>query len=420
MISLISLEWGTLKESFAMAVSAIRASKLRSVLTLLGIAVGVFSIIAVMTAVGSLQKTIESGLSQLGANTFQIQKFSVSFNSSPEQRRKMWNRKNLTLQQASLVRQRMTNVEAVGVQAWEWSKTVFGGGKKTNPNIAVTGISPEILTTNDLTVEFGRPITSDDNAMERNVVILGSAIVTALFPPSITPIGQTVRIDRNVYQVIGVFLKKGSLLGSDQDNFAAIPLSTFLSAYGKEHMSLRIAVKVARQEEVESAIEQARGILRVARKVSPGGEDDFGIYTNDSLITQFNEFTFYLRLGMLVVASISLLAAGIGIMNIMLVSVTERTREIGIRKAIGARRRDVLTQFMLESVVLSQIGGVAGIILGILAGNVVGMIAKADAVIPWDWVLIGMVTCSLVGVIFGVYPAWKASTLDPIDALRYE
>jgi putative ABC transport system permease protein len=154
--------------------------------------------------------------------------------------------------------------------------------------------------------------------------------------------------------------------------------------------------------------------------VEPGAEDDFGIFTNDSLIKQFNDFTFYVRLGVLVVSSIALLAAGVGIMNIMLVSVTERTREIGIRKAIGARRKDILAQFMTEAVILSELGGIVGIVLGIAGGNIVGVIADADTVIPWDWVLIGMVVCSLVGIVFGVYPAWKASTLDPIEALRYE
>jgi putative ABC transport system permease protein len=220
--------------------------------------------------------------------------------------------------------------------------------------------------------------------------------------------------------VIGVFQKKGSLLGNDQDNYAVIPLTSLFHAYGKDRFSLSLAVKARSKELLDDAIEQVRLVMRLARKVDPGVEDDFGIFTNDSLIKQFNDFTFYVRLGVLVVSSIALLAAGVGIMNIMLVSVTERTREIGIRKAIGARRQDILAQFMVEAIILSEIGGVVGIVLGIAGGNVVGMIADADTVIPWDWVVIGMVVCSLVGIVFGVYPAWKASTLDPIEALRYE
>jgi len=170
----------------------------------------------------------------------------------------------------------------------------------------------------------------------------------------------------------------------------------------------------------DDCLEQSRSILRTARRVPPGEEDDFGYFSNDSLITQFDEFTLYLRLGILLVSSISLLAAGVGIMNIMLVSVTERTREIGVRKAIGAQRRDILSQFMIEAIILCEIGGIIGVVMGILGGNVVGILLEVPAVIPWDWAAIGLGVCSIVGLLFGVYPAWKASTLDPIEALRYE
>jgi putative ABC transport system permease protein len=420
MIHPAAKEWGTLKESFAMAIAAIRASKLRSILTLLGIVVGVFSIISVMTAVGALKQNIESALSQLGANTFQVQKFTIDFNSTPEQRRKMWNRKNITVDQALLVKEKVTLAEAVGMESEDNGKIVFWEGKKTNPNVSLSGITAEVLITADLTIESGRAISQDDIDMGRKVIVLGSAVREILFPPNINPVGQTVRIDKAVYQIIGVFAKKGSLLGSNQDNFSVIPISVFMQLYGRDSHSVNITVKALNQAVVDDAIEQTRAVLRVARRVPPGSEDDFGIFTNDSLVKQFNDFTLYVRMGVFFISCIALIAAGVGIMNIMLVSVTERTREIGIRKAIGARRRDILFQFMLEAVILSQIGGVVGVLLGIGAGNVVGMIAKADAVFPWDWAIAGLVICSLVGFVFGVYPAWKASTLDPIEALRYE
>ncbi len=210
------------------------------------------------------------------------------------------------------------------------------------------------------------------------------------------------------------------MLGGDSDNFVCVPISVYFQYYGRANKSVNIMVKALNHEVVDDAIEQTRAVLRVARGVEPGKEDDFGIFTNDSLIKQFNEFTFYLRLGVLVVSSIALIAAGVGIMNIMLVSVTERTREIGIRKAIGARRSDVLAQFMIEAIFLCEIGGVVGVALGILGGNVVGLLLKVSAVIPWDWALIGLLVCTLVGFVFGVYPAWKAANLDPIEALRYE
>jgi putative ABC transport system permease protein len=199
-----------------------------------------------------------------------------------------------------------------------------------------------------------------------------------------------------------------------------IPLTTFFQAYGKDDIDIHIMVKAKSRELLDDCIEQCRMILRAARNVAPGEDDDFGWYSNDSLVQQFNEFTLYLRVGVLVVSSIALIAAGVGIMNIMLVSVTERTREIGIRKSIGALKRDILTQFMIEAILLCQMGGILGVVLGILAGNVVGILLKVPTVIPWDWAGIGIGVCSMVGLIFGVYPAWKASSLDPIEALRYE
>jgi putative ABC transport system permease protein len=179
-------------------------------------------------------------------------------------------------------------------------------------------------------------------------------------------------------------------------------------------------VKALNRDVFDDAIEQVRFILRTARYVSPGQDDDFFYYSNDSVVTQFNEFTLYLRLGVLLVSSIALLAAGVGIMNIMLVSVTERTREIGIRKAIGAQKKDILAQFMVEAIILCQIGGLIGVVFGVIGGNVVGILLEVPAIIPWDWAAIGIGVCSLVGFVFGVYPAWKAAMLDPIESLRYE
>jgi putative ABC transport system permease protein len=179
-------------------------------------------------------------------------------------------------------------------------------------------------------------------------------------------------------------------------------------------------VKALDAQVMDDAIEQSRMILRAARNVPPGADDDFGYFSNDSLVNEFNEFTLYFRLGVLLVSSIALLAAGVGIMNIMLVSVTERTREIGIRKSVGAQKKDVLAQFIIEAIILCEIGGIIGIFLGILGGNVVGLLLEVPAMIPWDWVGIGVIVCSVVGLVFGVYPAWKAANLDPIEALRFE
>jgi putative ABC transport system permease protein len=418
-MSKIAMEWANFRESVQMALSAVRTSKLRSLLTLLGIAVGVFSIISVMTAVGVLKNSIEEGMMQLGANTFQVQKFPA-FNTGPDDRRRFRNRKDITIEQAELVAERATLAEAVGFEIWSFGKVFVWHGEKTNPNLSIGGENLDGLVTNDWTVEVGRSFSAQDVDEGRKVMILGQAVAEKLFPPSINPLGEEVRVDGALYQVIGVFTKKGSNLGGNQDNFGAVPITTYMQKYGKADHSVNIMVKARTKELLEDTIEQVRSILRAARKVTPGAEDDFAYFSNDSLIKQFNEFTLYLRLGVLLVSSIALLAAGVGIMNIMLVSVTERTREIGIRKAIGALKKDILAQFIIEAVILSELGGILGVFAGILTGNVVGLLLEVPAVIPWDWAAIGIIVCSLVGLLFGVYPAWKAANLDPIEALRYE
>ncbi|HTY60556.1 MAG TPA: ABC transporter permease [Bacteroidota bacterium] len=413
-----ALNIGNFRESLAMALAAVRSSKLRSVLTILGIVVGIFSIISVMTALGVLQRSIEEGITELGANTFQIQKFPQTFNGNNRGRYR--NRKDITYDQALAVKEKASLAEEVGIEAWQGGRVVFWQGQKTNPNVAVCGENAEGIVTNDWTVESGRSFSEADMNETRMVAILGKPVAEKLFPPYVDPLGQTIRFDGGVYRVIGVFQKKGGSLGGNEDNFACIPLTTFFTRYGKEDRDLHIMVKAQSREVVDDAIEQSRMILRAARHVPPGADDDFSWFSNDSLIKQFNDLTLYLRLGVMVISSISLLAAGVGIMNIMLISVTERTKEIGIRKSIGAQKADILTQFMIEAVILCEIGGAIGIVLGVLGGNVVGILMEVPVMVPWDWVGIGICVCSLVGFIFGVYPAWKASSLDPIEALRFE
>lgn len=416
-MSEIILRWDNLRESMLMALAAIRSSKLRSLLTLLGVAVGVFSIISVMTALGVLRNSIEEGITQLGANTFQIQKFPATFGG--DNRGRFRNRKDITFDQALAVREKATLAEEVGIESWQFGRVIFWQGVKTNPNVGIGGENVEGIVTNDWVIDHGRSFSDLDLDQARMVAVLGAPVVEKLFPPYIDPVGQTIRIDGAIYTVIGTFLKKGGELGGINDNFVCMPITTFFSRYGKTG-DIHIMVKARDRETVEDAIEQSRMILRAARHVAPGAEDDFSWFSNDSLIKEFNDLTLYLRMGVLLVSSISLIAAGVGIMNIMLVSVTERTKEIGVRKSIGAQKRDILSQFMIEAVILCEIGGVFGIILGVLGGNVVGLLMEVPAVIPWEWVGIGLLVCSVVGFVFGVYPAWKASNLDPIEALRFE
>ncbi len=414
------MEWSGIRESFLMAISAIRTNKLRSFLTLLGIVVGVFSIIAVMTAMGVMRNSIEQGMSQLQASTFQIQKYPMGFDGGHEARMRLRNRKDITYEQALQVRDKATYAEAVGIESWQFGRIAFWDGNKTNPNVQIAGENPEGLITNDWIVAEGRGLNSQDIDLARKVIILGIGLREKLVPKSINPIGQQVKIDGQIYSVIGVFEKKANMFESDPDNFCVVPITAFFQVYGKYVRSIHIMVKARSQEVYNDCLEQSRAILRVARQVPPGEPDDFEYFSNEAIINQFNEITFGFRMGVLVISSIALLAAGIGIMNIMLVSVTERTREIGIRKAIGARKTNILSQFVLEAVVLSEIGGLMGILLGIVAGNGVAIWLSMPVVIPFDWAIIGFVVCSVIGIVFGVYPAWKASNLDPIDSLRYE
>jgi putative ABC transport system permease protein len=407
------------RESFSMAFTAIRVNKLRSALTLLGIVIGVFSIIAVMTATRVLQNSIENGLSMLGTQTFQIQKMPMMMVGGPGAWMKYRNRKDIKIEQGLEVKDRMTLAQSVGIEVWNNNGIVVKyKGAQTNPNVGFVGETPEGFPTNNWVVKEGRAVNDEDNELGRDVVVLGSDVVQKLFP-QVDPVGQEVIVDGHKYNVIGYLEPQGSGFGRSPDNFVAIPLNTFTNHYGRDR-DCHIMVKAASQEVYEESIEEARSILRTIRKVPPGKDDDFAIFSNDSLIKQFDELTFYIRVGVAFISFIALLAAGVGIMNIMLVSVTERTREIGIRKAIGAQKKNVMMQFITEAILLCEVGGLVGVFLGILGGNIAALSFKIPAVIPYDWAAIGLAVCSVVGIIFGTYPAWKAANLDPIESLRYE
>jgi putative ABC transport system permease protein len=408
-----------LVESLALSFTSLRTNKLRTLLTILGIVVGIFSIILIMTIINMLQVTIESGVSQLGKNTFQIQKFPAVQMGGPGSRAKYRNRKDLTIEEFEKLKESLSSAKYIGAEQWRFGRMIKYGNNETNPNVQVAGITSEAFYTNDWVVEFGRLIRDGD--VERNVpvIIIGSDIVDKLFP-NIDPIGQYVRLEGRPLQVIGVLEKQGQLFGQSRDNFVVLPITVYQSMYGRRRNSINITVSSYGKADYNELIESTIGHMRTIRKVPPGSENDFEIFSNESIIEEINNITKYVEIGAMVVSFIALLAAGIGIMNIMLVSVTERTREIGIRKAIGARKSTILSQFLFEAITLCLIGGAIGIFLGVGLGNLAGGFLNATAAIPYDWVLIGFGICVLVGVVFGTYPAYKAANLDPIEALRYE
>jgi putative ABC transport system permease protein len=407
------------RESVAMALASIGAHKLRSGLTLLGVLVGVFSIVVVMTALRVLQSNIESKLNVLGANTFSVQRFpAVQVDDNPGAYERYFRRKEFRYWMARTVSERASLARSVGVTCNLRQGEVTSRWGKTNPGIPLVGVNPGSFETRNWIVEDGRALNETDAEGARDVCVIGASVAKKLFPHG-GAVGERIKFAGIGYLVVGVTEEKGRLFGQDQDAYVLIPVTTGLNRYGRER-SLSIQVQAWSQAVYDETLEQVRGLLRTIRKVEPGAEDDFEIASNDSIIRQFRSLTLAVRAGAGVISSIALVAAGIGIMNIMLVSVTERTREIGIRRAIGAKKRHIMTQFVMEAVALCQIGGALGVVLGILAGNLAAVFFEFPAVIPWDWALIGMGVCSLVGLIFGTYPAWKAANLDPTESLRYE
>jgi putative ABC transport system permease protein len=249
--------------------------------------------------------------------------------------------------------------------------------------------------------------------------VVGPDIQKKLFPNE-SPIGKTIKLNEKPHQIIGVFAEKGSMFGQSQDRLVIVPITRFLGDFGRANRTINIAVQSTSQATYNQTLDKAIGAMRTARGLKLGEDNDFEIYSNDTLVSAFAQVAGTIRIGAFVVSVIALLAAGIGIMNIMLVSVTERTREIGVRKAIGARRDDIVKQFLLEAIVLSELGGIIGILIGVIGGNGVAVWLEIAMVFPWGWALTGLIVCSLIGTGFGWYPAFKAARLDPIEALRYE
>jgi putative ABC transport system permease protein len=404
-------------ETLRLALSSLSANKLRSGLTMLGIAVGVFSVIGVMTVITGLRANIERGLNVLGANSFQFSKFPAINFSDPRQR--FANRRDITYDEAERFKELIRDQADVSLTMWRGGRRVSYGDKQTNPNTGFVGTDENFVASRNFEIGQGRNLGPDDVAFGRSVVVLGIDIVQKLFVNE-DPIGRRVRIDGQTYTVVGVLASKGSSFGQSQDNFAMIPITQYLETYGRAKRSIGINVQAHSQEELDATQEIAMGLMRLVRQLAPEDPNDFEVFSNESLIESFNKIAGVVAVGAFVISAIALLASGIGIMNIMLVSVTERTKEIGIRKSIGAKQRNILTQFLIEAVMLSMVGGTAGIAVGIGAGNLVAKMLSAALVFPWGWAITGLTVCSVIGVAFGFYPAWKAARLDPIEALRYE
>jgi len=406
----------TLKESFRMAVDALKTNKLRSILTLLGIAIGVFSVIGVMTAIRTMESSITEGLNVFGTNTFLIQKYPVI--QLGHRDAKYRNRKNITYDQFVDLKERAKLPKLVTVAEGTGGITVKYKNEQTKGIYVVGGSVGALRAYNNFIAE-GRDVNQLDIDNYKRVVVIGMDAVDQLFPFE-DPLGKTIKIGGTGYTVIGVLERMGELFGESQDNIILVPISNYLNSFDDRYTSLQITIEAESAELYDKTMDEAIGIIRAIRKVPPGGENDFEVSSNAELIETFSGFTAGVKLFAFAVSVIALVVAGIGIMNIMLVSVTERIKEIGIRKAIGATRRDILTQFLSEAVFLSEFGGIVGVLLGLAGGNLVALLLHVPAQIPIDWAIIGLVVCSVIGIGFGIYPAYKAAKLDPIDSLHYE
>ncbi|MEP6604355.1 MAG: ABC transporter permease [Spartobacteria bacterium] len=410
------------REVLSMALSSLGANKLRAALTMTGITIGVFSIISVMTAIGALQNSIESGISFLGSNVFQFAKFPVNIDAGGETKKKYQNRRNISYRQA------LRYYELMRGDAQEICLKCFGrdlkgqavyNGVKTPPSLTVVGTNGAFLTANAFTLGYGRNLNEEDVDLARDVIVIGKTVEKRLFPHE-SPIGKVIRMSGHTYTVIGVLAEKGTSFGQSQDDICIMPITRFFENYGEANRTVNIATQPFSTELYSRTLDKGISAMRIARGLRADQQDDFEIYTNDSLKSAFVAVAGYVRVGAFVISLIALVAAGIGIMNIMLVSVTERTKEIGVRKSIGARSRDILRQFLTEAVLISEAGGVMGIVLGVIGGDLLAAWLKVDLIFPFGWALTGLIVCSGIGIGFGLYPAYKAASLDPIEALRYE
>ncbi len=407
-------------EVLRLAFAALSANKLRSGLTMLGITIGVFSIISVMTATGALQSSIESGLSFLGSNFFQFSKYPSFGGGGPQAASKYGNRRNITYEEAMVYKRLMADTGAtISLKVFDGNKRVTYGKLRTNPNINIVGTNENFLASNGYTIAEGRNFNETDIDLARSVVVIGTDVRKRVFPVE-DPIGKLIKINEKNFTVIGVLAEKGSSFGGSQDAYTLVPITRFFENYGRVNRTVNVATQSTSQQSYQKTFNTAMGAMRIARALKPGEENDFEAYTNDSLVSAFASIADVIRAGAFVISSVALVAAGVGIMNIMLVSVTERTKEIGVRKSLGAKKRDILRQFLVEAVFLSELGGLVGILLGAAAGNALAKIASAAVLFPWGWALAGLAVCSVIGIGFGLYPAWRAASLDPIEALRFE
>ena len=403
-------------ESVAMAMSSLWSSKLRTFLTLLGIIIGVLTIITVVSIIQGLNNYVYSKMAFYGANDFSIRKFSLTVRTIKDLR-EQFARKDLTLEDMKLIRSRCNACELVGAST-DTSRTVKSQNQSLK-GVSVRGVTHiDHLIGSVLEMTGGRHIQRKDEDHSRYVCIIGNDITEKLFPYT-DPLGKRIKVGQQSFLVIGLGQKKGKILGFSQDNYVLIPITTFQKLYGSRR-SININIHTSSQETMLEAQEEVRTILRSKRHLAYDDSDDFSFQTSETFIQLYKSATSSIFFAMIIVSSLALIVGGIVIMNIMFVAVSERTKEIGIRMAVGARRMDILFQFLIESAVISTVGGIIGIILGFIIASIVTATTSLPSSVEPISIAVAILVSTSVGVFFGIYPASKAAKLDPIESIRAE
>ena len=409
-------------EGVVLAMEQLRTQKLKSFFSLLGVILGVMFLLVVVTVVEGLDRYIrEDFTSQIfGINTVTVRRWqSVNINTDPEEWRARMRRPTVDYGDADAIRRQLTVPARVAVESSTGTDGVGDNGR-TATGIQVTGASPEIFEIRDLTVARGRAFTPQEAQAGTPVIVIGSETADVIFP-NVDPLGRTIRLRGFPYRVIGVLEERGSLFGQSLDNQVIGPARSPIQSITNPHGVVdKIIVQTLDPDRLRDAQAEVEGIMRIRHRLRPGADDDFAVETAEEAISFWNKISKILFTALPMLVAISVVVGGIVIMNIMLVSVMERTREIGVRKAIGARRRDILTQVLIESATLSTVGGVFGVVVGIAIAFLIAAVSPMPAAVSPLWASVGVGLGLTVGIVAGVYPAWRASKLDPVDALRYE